>query len=372
MIRAHPRWWAAVSVAAMVLGACTSTAGGSAEMGAPVSRDADKDGLRSDTWLSDATRGLKAGCSAAAAVDGTVVWAAADGLADIDAGRSLTTTTRFDIADAGHQFIATSILLLAEDGRLRVTDPLSGHLSGLPAWAEQVTLSQLLHQNSGVPAVQVVLSDAGFTGVNPATEQDALQLVNYLPARFTPGAFFESNDTNYLLLAEVAQAVSGQSMPTLLRSRVFAPMSVDIAVRPQDPGEVATAYGTVLGQLQPSAPNGLFLAGRGLMFASPSELVRWADNYRTGTVGGPELPAAATRDTVPIGPKPGVPSFGAGIYVRSDGSLEVDGPTPGGETYLSVSPDRHTAVAFSCNQQDRPDLWDRRISDLRQIWFGIS
>ena len=63
--------------------------------------------------------------------------------------------------------------------------------------------------------------------------------------------------------------------------------------------QVATAYETVLGQLQRSVPTGLSLAGRGPMFASPSELVKWADNDRTGIVGGPDVPAAA-RDAFPI------------------------------------------------------------------------
>jgi hypothetical protein len=77
-----------MTAASVALGACTATAGGSAEMGTTISRDVDDQGQRSDAWLSEATRGLKAGCSAAAAVDGVVVWAAADGLADIDASRS--------------------------------------------------------------------------------------------------------------------------------------------------------------------------------------------------------------------------------------------------------------------------------------------
>jgi CubicO group peptidase (beta-lactamase class C family) len=77
------------------------------------------------------------GCSAAAGIDGQVVWADARGLADTS--RLLTTTTRFDIASVSKQFTATAVLLLAEEGKLALTDPVSMHLPGLPDWAERVS-----------------------------------------------------------------------------------------------------------------------------------------------------------------------------------------------------------------------------------------
>ena len=75
------------------------------------------------------------GCSAAAAMQGRVVWANARGLADVASGTPLTTATRFDIASVSKQFTATAVLLLSFDGALALTDPLSKHVAGVRAEA---------------------------------------------------------------------------------------------------------------------------------------------------------------------------------------------------------------------------------------------
>ena len=91
----------------------------------------DARGERSDAVLA-AVPADGPECSAAAAVEGGVVWANARGLANVTSGTPLTTATRFDIASVSKQFTATAVLLLSFDGPLALTDPLSKHVSGLP------------------------------------------------------------------------------------------------------------------------------------------------------------------------------------------------------------------------------------------------
>jgi Beta-lactamase len=88
------------------------------------------------------------------------------------------------------------------------------------------------------------------------------------------------------------------------------------------------------------------LVGAGGIHTTPNELVRWADNYRTGTVGGDDLLTAQTADPVQAR---GAYRYGAGILVNQDGTLWHDGTWEGFITAFRVSPDRHTAVAVSCN-----------------------
>ena len=91
----------------------------------------------------------------------------------------------------------------------------------------------------------------------------------------------------------------------------------------------------------------------------------WADNYRTGAVGGPELLAAQTDGAVETDADTG-DRYGAGIYVGTDGTLEHDGSWAGFVTDFIVSADRSPAVAVSCNSdhQDPTAI----AGELAEIW----
>jgi CubicO group peptidase (beta-lactamase class C family) len=142
------------------------------------------------------------GCSAAIAVDGEVVWADARGLANIDESAGFTTSTPIHIASTGKQFTAMAVLMLAERGDLSLDESPAVYLDGLPEWAEQLTLNDLMHHTSGIR--DVVSLPASVFGTPPLTNADALEFVRTSPLaqRGTPGEYDYSN-TNYALLADI-------------------------------------------------------------------------------------------------------------------------------------------------------------------------
>jgi hypothetical protein len=106
--------------------------------------------------------------------------------------------------------------------------------------------------------------------------------------------------------------------------------------------------------------------GDGGMQTTPSQLVAWADNYRTGRVGGRRLLDAQLAEAVPTEPG-GADRYGAGIYLLANGMLDHDGAWAGFVTAFRVSKDRHTSLAVSCNtdQQDPESIAD----SLAKIWM---
>ncbi len=113
------------------------------------------------------------------------------------------------------------------------------------------------------------------------------------------------------------------------------------------------------------ADSGWQQIGDGAIQTTPSQLVRWADNFRTGKVGGPRLLEAQLAGAVPTEPG-GADRYGAGIYVMGNGTLDHDGSWAGFVTAFRVSKDRRTSVAISCNtdKQDPESLAD----SLWQLW----
>lgn len=317
--------------------------------------------------LDVAIKADEPGCSAAIGIDGEVVWTGTRGLADLQTGAQITDGTIFDIASVSKQFTATAILLLADDGKLSLDDSLASHVAGLPAWAETVTVGQLMHQTSGIPDYIGLLEDAGYEYSDPTTQEQAVQTLASVPElQFKPGSQFDYSNSNYLLLAEIVQRVSGQPLPAFLSAEVFKPLDLAMTMEPRVVAGSALPYDYDDGTGEYTvAVSAWEQVGDGAIQTTPSQLVRWADNYRTGKVGGPKLLEAQLAGAVETEPG-GDDRYGAGIFLLPDGSLNHDGSWSGSVTAFDVSEDRSKSVAISCNtgNQDPQAIAD----ELGSLW----
>ena len=87
--------------------------------------------------------------------------------------------------------------------------------------------------------------------------------------------------------------------------------------------------------------------GDGALQTTPSELVRWADNFRKPRFGGPKLLAAQLNNSVEI--FPGGPRYGAGLFVVGNGQIGHGGDWLGFESSFQVSADHTRSMTVSCN-----------------------
>lgn len=357
--RTHTLLALPLATIAMLVPGCTHHA----QNASPTSGD-DR-AARSETVLTKLLNGDQPGCTAAVGRNGDVVWKGAHGMADLATGAPITPDTVMDIGSTSKQFTASAVLLLANRHKLSLTEPVSKYVPGLPAWAESVTISQLIHHQSGIPDYIALLQDDGVRLDSRATQAQAVRrLATVRSLTFEPGSTYEYSNSNYLLLAEIVAATSGMALPQFLKTEVFQPLGLKMAMEP-----VAKIPGKAISY--ESGPSGFTIAdsaweqvGDGGIQTTPSELVRWADNYRTGRVGGQPLLTAQLADAVESD-EPGSP-YGAGIGLLSDGALEHSGGWGGFGTNLRISKDRQTSVAFSCNSVDAPG--DEVMEQLWQIW----
>ncbi len=183
---------------------------------------------------------------------------------------------------------------------------------------------------------------------------------------FQPGSRFEYSNSNYLLLGEIVHRTSQEPLPQFLTEQIFRPLDLAMVVDPTGPiPDKAIAYEKGSGDYRATKP-GWEQIGDGGIQTTPSQLVYWADNYRTGRVGGPKLLTAQLAGAVPTEPGGG-DSYGAGIYLLANGALDHDGAWGGFVTAFRVSKDRTTSLAISCNtdKQDPEALAD----SLGKLWM---
>ncbi|MBI2701128.1 hypothetical protein A9W98_06355 [Mycobacterium gordonae] len=352
----------------LLLGACADPHPAPApKSGAATPATSPARAASSQNVLDNAVKADGPGCSAAVGVEGKVAWTGVAGLANVANGGKITAETVFDIASVSKQFTATAVLLLAAAGKLTTDDALAQFLPEMPPWATNVTVSQLMHHTSGISDYVGLLQEQGFSYADRTTEAQALQALAGAPElMFKPGSHYQYSNSNYLLLGEIVHRVSGEALPDYLNAEIFTPLSLTMVVDPvaSIPNK-ALSYTSEGGDYR-VADSKWEQVGDGGIQTTPSQLVRWADNYRTGKVGGPNLLDAQLSGSVQTEPGGG-DRYGAGIFSLANGMLDHDGAWAGFVSAFRVSSDRRTSVAVSCNvdKQDPEALADA----LGRIWM---
>lgn len=169
----------------------------------------------------DVRSGHVAGAAVAVLRNGRLVFARGYGRANIELGIPVTARTVFRIGSLTKQFTAAGILLLAEQGKLKVDDKLSLYLPDFPR-ANEVTLRDLLNHTSGIhnftegPVIDKI-STSGAT-VQELVADIAGQSPLY---DFEPGTGWWYSNSNYALLGAVIEKVSGKNWSAFMKAEVF-------------------------------------------------------------------------------------------------------------------------------------------------------
>jgi D-alanyl-D-alanine carboxypeptidase len=161
------------------------------------------------------------GVSVAVVRAGKVVTARGYGMADLENDVPVTPNTSFKIGSVSKQFLATGIMLLAQDGKLAVDDPVSKYYPGAPESWRGITLRHFLTHTSGVlregPAFDALRAQPDSVVILSAFER---------PLEFPTGSKYQYCNVCYFTLADVIARVSGRPWDLFLTERVFRPMGM--------------------------------------------------------------------------------------------------------------------------------------------------
>ena len=169
----------------------------------------------------DVASGRVAGAAVAVLRDGKLVFAKGYGRANLELAAPVNTKTVFRIGSLTKQFTAAGVLLLAEQGKLKIDDKLSLYLPNFPR-ASEVTLRDLLDHTSGIhnftegPVIDKI-STSGAT-----VEELVADIAGQSPLYdFEPGTGWWYSNSNYALLGAVIEKVSGKSWAAFMKSEIF-------------------------------------------------------------------------------------------------------------------------------------------------------
>jgi D-alanyl-D-alanine carboxypeptidase len=203
--------------------------------------------------------------SVAVVQHGKLVYTHAYGLAHLQPPTSATPEMRYAIGSISKQFTAAAILLLQQQGKLALSDPVGKYIPGLTE-GDKVTIREILSHTSGYQDFWP--EDYTMTSMmRPTTAQRILDTWAKKPLDFTPGTQWQYSNTNFVVAGKIVEKVSGQPLMQFLSEHIFRPLkmrSVWNADQNQLTHADATAYYRhALGPLR-VAP----VEGHGWMFAA--------------------------------------------------------------------------------------------------------
>lgn len=157
--------------------------------------------------------------------NGKTVFRKAYGAADVAAKTPLTPGTVLRLGSITKQFTAVAILMLAEEGKLALNDPITRFFPDYPTGGKVITVEHLLTHTSGI------VSYTGKSGYVATMGKDftVAQMIDGFrndPLEFEPGTQFRYNNSGYFLLGAIIERVSGTSYASFLEQRIFTPLGM--------------------------------------------------------------------------------------------------------------------------------------------------
>ena len=294
-----------------------------------------------------------------------IVYQKAFGFADRTFNVPNTVDTRFQIASVSKPITAAAVLLLADRGKLSLTDPVSRFVPDFPN-GDRITIEELVTHYSGLADASSLPEYTTTWSRLPQTPASLVAQLAKLPLRGEPGSRYSYSNSNYHLLALIIEKVSGMSYGDFLARNIFTPLGMSETGHHGDEKDViprlATGYAPKDADVieKPAYLDWSSKTGNGSLYSTAGDLLK----FQPGRLLKPE--------TLKL-------SYGFDLKNRSVGyfwfhhvrnghrSIFINGSSPGFKAHLERFIDDDTAVIVLSNLYiGAPTPMVNDISDL--LW----
>ena len=276
------------------------------------------------------------------------------GMANLEQHMAAASDTNYRLASVTKQFTAASILLLAEDGKLKLDDSIRHWLPSLPFMTDKVTLRELLSHTGGLIDYEDLMP------ANTTEQLDDNDVLRMLSAStesyFAPGTAYRYSNSGYVLLGLVVEKASGESLPAFMQQRIFKPLHMDHTLMYVRGGPEVShrAYGY-------SEENGVWkrtdqdltsaTRGDGGIYSSIDDLAKWdAALYDNRLLSDASRKLAFSPHAKVVG-EPYEASYGFGWRITGD-TLWHSGESIGFRNVIVRWPKQHLTIILLSNRND--------------------
>jgi len=297
------------------------------------------------------------GATVAVVQDGRVLLAKGFGRRSVDSPARVDDGTLFGIGSVTKQFTSAAALLLAEQGKLSVTDKVAKYYSDATR-ANDVTILDLMNHVSGYPDYYP-LDFVDRRMLKPIAPDDLIRRYAGAPLDFEPGTRWSYSNTGYILLGRILEKASGQLLGTFLREKIFTPLGMTHTAYEPNAGDSRVASGFTsfaLTKLAPAAREGQgWVGSAGAIYSTAADIARWDIALMAGRVLAPASWELMTKPRLLANGKSS--NYGCGLSVGTRDGLTVfthGGAVSGFIARNTFIPQTHSAVVVVINNEDGP------------------
>jgi CubicO group peptidase (beta-lactamase class C family) len=299
---------------------------------------------------------------------GTIVQAEGFGLANAELQVPVKPETVFQSGSVGKQFTATAVMMLVEEGKVGLDDPLAKYFPNAPASWNEVTIRQLLSHTAGFTDYP-----DKFDFRKDWTEDELLKMVEDIPLAYPPGTKWEYSNLGYLTLGLLIHRVTGEFYGDFLQKRIFKPLGMK-ATRIISEADIipnrASGYRLEKGELKNQewvAPM-VNTTADGSLYFSVLDLAKWdAALYTEKLLKRSSLDLMWTPAKLKSG-EPNKDDYGFGSVISSRHGHRVvhhDGAWQGFKSAIArYVDDRLTVVVLANLAEAKPGEIAERVADM--------
>ncbi|MEZ4869267.1 MAG: serine hydrolase [Caldilineaceae bacterium] len=290
--------------------------------------------------------------------DGKPILRKGYGLANLELHVPVTPEMVFRLGSLTKQFTAVAILMLVEEGKVKLSDDITRYWPDYPTDGQKITVEQLLTHTSGIKNY-TDLPEWFNLWRQDMTPDELIALFKDKPLDFTPGTRWAYSNSGYILLGALIEKVTGMSYEAFIQQRIFTPLGMAHAAYDQTerilPGRVSGYSRGEDGYLNAQYLSMSQPYAAGSLAASVDDLAKWdAALYTDKLVKQRTLQSAFKSFTLKDG---GDTGYGYGFSVADyEGHtlLQHSGGINGFATYMLRLPDDKVYVALLTNCDNCP------------------
>lgn len=147
--------------------------------------------------------------------DGSILFEKGYGIRSVNAAAKTDDQTVFSIGSVSKAFTAVGLMLLVQENKFALDDPIKKYMKGLPGDWQSITIRQFMTHTSGIPELKGEKDNASF--------EQTLSQAGKMKMAFRPGARQQYNNFNFAVMGKLIEAVTGMDYASFMQKRVFKP-----------------------------------------------------------------------------------------------------------------------------------------------------
>lgn len=226
--------------------------------------------------------------------NGKLIYKRGYGTANLEHNIPISSTTVFRLGSTSKQFTATSIILLAEQGKISLDDDICKYLPEMQKYETHITIRHLIHHTSGIRDYLKLMELAGMSDDDYYTDDEVIKMVaRQKELNFKPGGEYLYSNSGYFLLSVIVKRAIGKPLREFTEENIFKPLGMKNTHFHDDHTMIVKKRAA---SYSPKKDGGyrinmttLDMVGDGGVFTTLEDLFLWDQNFYHNKLGGKNL-----------------------------------------------------------------------------------